>query len=91
MANLTSFVTTASWQELTGVTEVSDYFTLQNVGGNDFYLYKGTTAVDDDAVVVTTLGKQGNRQSCIIDNVTVNEKVWVKQAGGSTRIAIVKG
>jgi hypothetical protein len=89
MSNLSYFKTTTSWQELTGVSDVASYFTLQNTGGDDFKLYLGTTPNDNDAVILSAKGIQGKSSSCVIDNTANTEKVWVKGTQPTT-IAINK-
>jgi hypothetical protein len=78
MSSLSNFKTTTTWQELTGVSDVSKYFTLQNTGRQDFRLFLGATPNDSDSNIITASGVQGKSSSCVIDNSVNTEKVWVR-------------
>lgn len=78
MSSISSFKTSTSWEELTGVSDTAKYFTLQNTGKFDFRLYLGATPSNNDAHIITASGIQGKSSSCVIDNTSNTEKVWVK-------------
>jgi hypothetical protein len=78
MSSISRFKTNNTWRELTGVSDVAKFFTIQNIGGENFLIYLGTTPKDNDASVIYASGIQGKSSSCVIDNTTNTEKVWVK-------------
>lgn len=91
MTMLSNFITSGTFQELTGVSSTTGLFTVQNAGGNDFYLYVGTTPNEDDSLVVNTLLKNSNTANLTVDNTTTANQIWVKQAAGPTKIVINQG
>ncbi len=78
MTTLNSFTATKVWQELTGVSSVSEIFTIQNLGAYDVLIDLGDTPGDDKAFEILSYKGRVSDSVVAIDNKANTEKVWVK-------------
>ena len=83
MTTIANFEVTPAWQEITGVSEVSDVFTLQNRGSrlSCLLVLGGASAptTEDNAMTL----KAGFER--VLDNTINTEKIWIKTQGNNSK------
>jgi len=84
MTALASFTATTTWQELTGVSDVANIFTIQNRNNRiSCLLQLGDEPVDDSDAFLMNPEEEKK-----ISNIDNTEKVWIKSLSETVIIVI---